>query len=367
MCASGSDDPSTGTATGSDQGDGTFGDWGDPGATGGNGGDGTVGDWTDGDPGTGNPGDTSVPCDHKAISGFFVETQLRCGEVGFLNGNGVNISEGAQTSFWIYRMRDGVSQPESLTPMYGQFAASAWMPQKPTDHMPGDVYDFVVTADGVDNTSSNKFQFREFGKHGPSFQSWRLESGDFGWDAGFDAIFADDQLTINVRIRLLNHMGPKADDPDDDPPIGPPVSDEDKFIMQQTIQNYLSSRLWLRRRSCRRGTACTCWYPVVVQVWFVEDSSEHHQVHYYPGTFRADSAHWPSAPDHEWIHAHETGHLLGWYDEYAGGAVGPPPRWWPVSNFLMGWGNALRADYGLDFSNWLAGQTGEQWEVQVGG
>jgi hypothetical protein len=90
--------------------------------------------------------------------------------------------------------------------------------------------------------------------------------------------------------------------------------------MKADIEGKLSRKINLYRKNCAFGDACACPKPIVVVVDFVE-SGQHHEVNLYQGPGRANAMNWTreKTRDNSW--AHETGHLLDWYDEYAGGAV----------------------------------------------
>jgi len=57
--------------------------------------------------------------------------------------------------------------------------------------------------------------------------------------------------------------------------------------------------------------------------------------------------------------------LLGFYDEYTGGAVGAAPRWKPneAAN-IMNVGLTEPPEYCWDFRDWFAGKTGESWKAK---
>lgn len=54
---------------------------------------------------------------------------------------------------------------------------------------------------------------------------------------------------------------------------------------------------------------------------FVEDDY-HHEVNLFQGAGRANASNWTRVKTRDNSWAHETGHLLGFYDEYSTGAVG---------------------------------------------
>jgi hypothetical protein len=99
-----------------------------------------------------------------------------------------------------------------------------------------------------------------------------------------------------------------------------------------------------------------------VQLDFVE-SGEHHVVNLFQGPGRANAANWTRVKTRDNSWAHETGHLLAWYDEYVGGAVGTSPRWTaPNDTAVMSSGLKVPFEYYWDFRDWLKGKTSQEWE-----
>jgi hypothetical protein len=95
-------------------------------------------------------------------------------------------------------------------------------------------------------------------------------------------------------------------------------------------------------------------------VRFVE-SGEHHVVRLYTGAGRANAGEWFRIKTRDNTYAHEVGHLLGFYDEYAGGANGPSP-WQIQAGVLMATGARIPNYYYGDFRRWYRQRTGEAWD-----
>ena len=134
--------------------------------------------------------------------------------------------------------------------------------------------------------------------------------------------------------------------------------------MKADVQAKLSSKVKLRRSVCGFAAACTCIKPVKIVVSFVE-SGEHHTVNLYEGAGRASASNWTRTKTRANSWAHETGHLLGWYDEYTGGAVGSSPRWLPnATTHVMNTGLVVPPEYGWDFRDWFDTASGEKWTAK---
>ncbi len=309
------------------------------------------------------PGDATASCSPvKAIAGSFANTAVQCGDRTYLDARGVNISEGSDISFSVYRGRDQFSLDSPTDVMFRQATHTEWFPHRPLGDRPGDVYFFDVYGDGETGQSSNFFQFVIRPNYGPNEQGWRCASGIYGWDAKFDIWFTADKVYLKLKIKLVQWYG---SDPEHPGSRAGPVSDANKAFLKNDIEPRLSNKMFFNRQSCHFGNLCSCLVPVVVQVEFVE-SGEQHVVNYYQGEFRADSAHWPRLRYWDPMWAHEVGHLLGWYDEYTGGANGTPPRWQiDEPTHIMGTGDGLPPEYGWDFRDWLAGETGEPWRIST--
>ena len=141
-----------------------------------------------------------------------------------------------------------------------------------------------------------------------------------------------------------------------------------KATMKADVEAKLTDKWLLHRKNCKRGARCDCpvdaaccKIPVKIAVEFVE-SSQHHDVNLWSGRGRANSGNFTlqKTRDNSW--AHETGHLLGWYDEYAGGATGSPPRWLPnAATHVMNAGAVVPKTYYVDFSDWVAAKEGESF------
>lgn len=303
----------------------------------------------------------------KSISGRFKQAELKCGEAGHVEADGVNISEAASTSFAIKRVRGGTSIKSVSGPMNGQHVRDlAWEPQRHAGHQVGDEYTFDVSADGVSAPSSNKFKFKDFPDYGPETKTFACSSGIYGWTGKFDIKYSADKITVTVKIKLQNRLGGKpATEAAAKPAIGPAVSDEDKTTMKADIEGKLSEIASLYRKNCVFAEGCSCPKLIYIVVEFVE-SGEHHVVDLYTGAGRANSGSWCRIKTRDNTYAHEVGHLLAFYDEYTGGAVGSAPRWKPNEPAnIMNVGLTFPAEYSWDFRDWFAAKTGEEWTAKA--
>jgi hypothetical protein len=139
--------------------------------------------------------------------------------------------------------------------------------------------------------------------------------------------------------------------------------------MKTDIEGKLSNKHFFHRERCRRAGSCSCprqrgccKIRVRVVVRFVE-SGQHHEVNLFQGPGQANAGNWTRVKTRANSYAHETGHLLGWYDEYSGGATGPAPRWQVQSGVVMASGLRVPAEYYWDFRDWLRSKVSEPWTV----
>jgi hypothetical protein len=134
--------------------------------------------------------------------------------------------------------------------------------------------------------------------------SGHVTSGDFAWDFQYDWEFINQMMSISLDIDLIG-ANP-----------GNLVN-----VWEQGIEG-----IWSNRYDISDGIYT---YPIVFDVNFVDGTADQ-LVTVHSGTGRSNMTNWyPDHPGgwdnsyHDEIAAHEFGHMLGLYDEYAGGAVNP--------------------------------------------
>lgn len=249
-------------------------------------------------------------------------------------------------------------------------ARKMWVTQKPDNQWPDPEFYLEATAEGVTARSENNLTIQKYSNYRHQTRRWRCSSGRFGWDAAFDIKMVSREIIVRVKIKLVNRLGAKpAARTDPLPAIGSPVSAADKANLKSNIESKLSEKRIFHRDRCNRGDSCNCplshgccKLKIKVIIDFVE-SGQHHTVNLFQGAGRANSSSWTRTPTRANSYAHETGHLLGWYDEYAAGAVGTAPRWSVRAGGIMASGLTARPEYYWDFRDWIAGKTGESWDV----
>ena len=216
----------------------------------------------------------------------------------------------------------------------------------------------------------NQLEIRKYHRTPLETKTINCVSGAFGWTGRFDIELRDNAVHITIKIRLINRLGSKPAGGGPLPAAGPPLTNAAKRAMATDIESKLSHKNLLHRERCRRHDACDCpksrgccKLRLFVHVVFVE-VGEHHTVDLFRGPGRANATNWTRKKTRGNSWAHETGHLLGWYDEYPGGAVGPAPRWKPNrTTAVMNVGLEVPNEYNWDFRDWLKDKVGEPWRV----
>jgi len=173
-----------------------------------------------------------------------------------------------------------------------------------TPSFPNSVFydNLTVTAHPIASIPSNTF-------------NTVVRSGEFEWNSRYRLEFSSEQLRVTVRIRL------RGDDPGADL----------RALWEAGIE-----RIWSNRFDVVDGPFR---YPMLFDVQFVTFFADH-VVSVHSGDGRSDMLNWFT--ESNWgpvyldeIAAHEFGHMLGLFDEYAGGAVNPDISPNTFTNALM--------------------------------
>jgi len=240
------------------------------------------------------------------------------------------------------------------------------------------VEEYATPVVGVSKTKAASEQLRPVPCGHPAYpdiaqktKTITCASGAFEWTGKFDIRLTERALEIGVRIKLVNRLGPKPSTAGGPlPPVGPPLSLAEKAAMKADIEGKLSNKRLFHRAQCTQGDGCDCpknqgccKIRVRIFVDFVE-SGQHHEVNLFQGAGRANSGNWTRVKTRDNSYAHETGHLLGFYDEYFQGAVGQAPRWKLQSDVIMSTGLRVPPEYYWDFRDWLKKNcANEDWTV----
>lgn len=320
--------------------------------------------------------------DPQVFDARWQNTDVKCGDTIGMLARTANIDAGTQSEFSIQTISDGSTVATIREQTAADSARAEWLSKKPTDRWDGQPeLGFHISADGVGADSGNQLRFHEYrdiaGQERTIARRGTNSAGETTSlrDGKFHARFQDRKLVITIRIKLNNRTEARPSDSggtrlqDAEVSIGPAVPDSDKREYKRDIEGYLSEKLKMHRHNCGRGQTCDCGnacckFNVEVHVEFVEDNA-HHTVDLWPGRGRATSVNWYRVKTRDNSRAHETGHLLGWFDEYADATWhGTPPRW--ENNrpgALMNTGADIPPEYYFDFTDWFHSRTSEDWDL----
>ena len=316
-------------------------------------------------------------CPEPSISGRFDDMVAKCGDRIGLEADAENIPDGTKTTFRIRQYLKGVPIKTETFHLKELKVRKSWITKKVFKGWNPPTADFEVSADGVTAASENTYQiyqYNDFGSFTVTIPRIFRKNGVIKaqWTGAYDMEFYDGVLIITTKIKLINRQGffghPLS-------PVGPPVSNTKKQQMKHDIESKLSQKWVLHREKCLRGKHCDCKtepqcckFPIKIQVEFVE-TGHHHEVDLFLGQHPADSNNWTRTRYRTNSWAHETGHLLGWYDEYPAGATGSYGDWRTNRpNAIMNAGLQVPQQYyeafRAEFKRKLAAvQTDEPWKL----
>lgn len=331
-----------------------------------------------------SPTEASSPavesCPHSVINARWGSTPVKCGDNAQMLADTENIPSGTAATFAVKKVSDSAAITTVNSNTTASSIEGAWESKKTSADWNGAEVKFTAAASGEQADSQDpQLSFHSYPDVARRTRTHaRSPVGFAAFTGKYTIEFKDKQLIVKVRVKLLNKQAARPANRADYAGVanGAAVSRAKKRSMKRAIERKLSKRLDLHRWDCARGNDCDCprdnkccRFEVVVKVYFVE-SNEHHVINFWPGSSRHDAENWhvtESRAGLSW--AHETGHLLGWYDEYAGGGTAPAAdnaggRWHNVrSRGIMGPGSLVYWDHLEDFRSWYVRRSGENWRL----
>ena len=314
------------------------------------------------------PADPAKPT--PTLKGKFKTSPVPCGDAVALQLDGTDLPPNSNAAV-VVKAVDGDKALSNLNgPLSGQSGALQWISKKPGSTWGKPEVYFSAEAGGAKAKSDNQLEFKKYADAASETKTFNCSSGVFGWTGKFDIEFKSGVLKVLTKVKLINRQGAKpATSSDPLPAAGPAVSDADKASMKADVEGKLSGKWTLHRKACKRTATCDCdaaygccKFKVKVVLDFVE-SGEHHTVNLFQGGGRANASNWTRVKTRDNSWAHETGHLLAFYDEYVGGAVGTAPRWTaPNAGAVMETGLKVPFEYYWDFRDWLKSKISEDLE-----
>ncbi|WP_199609778.1 hypothetical protein [Flocculibacter collagenilyticus] len=175
----------------------------------------------------------------------------------------------------------------------------------------------------------------------PEKISERFTSGRYGWNSNYDISFINQDLIVDVDVYLAGANASTA--------------------LLNTWKTGIKS-IWGDSFDIFDGTY---FYDIVFNIdWVTQYSSNDfdYVLNVHEGSGRANMTNWYNNSNWtEWYHrrvaAHEFGHMVGIYDEYAGGAVDPQTGL-TRNDSIMGGGTKPYVDHYDRFVSWLGVNTG---------
>jgi hypothetical protein len=316
------------------------------------------------------PAPEEPPKPTPTLKGKFKTTPVPCGDSVDLQLDGTDLPPNSNAAVDLKTV-DGDKALSSVNgPLTGQSGTLQWISKKPSATWGKPEVYFSAEAGGAKAKSDNQLEFKKYADAASETKTFNCTSGIYGWTGKFDIEFKSGVLKVLTKVKLINRQGAKpASSSDPMPAAGPAVSDADKTSMKADVEGKLSGKWMMHRKACKRTATCDCdksygccKFKVEVHIDFVE-SGEHHVVNLFQGAGRANSGNWTRVKTRDNSWAHETGHLLAWYDEYTGGAVGTAPRWTaPNAGAVMETGLKVPFEYYWDFRDWLKSKISEDLE-----
>lgn len=266
------------------------------------------------------------------LTGQWLDTQVFCGDSAKLQITVTPTPPNGNVTVEVVHPSTGATIDTLTGTLTGGTVQLTWIAKAQTANWRTDKISFRATALSVaaKGISSNQLTFR----HRPT-TSWTLINVSHASGNGFapvvekhDAQLEADQVHYRLKLRSFGD------------PFDATKQAAAKSVIENVWNNGFASKKF-HRKSCKRGQSCDCAFDCCkakfhLDVNFVA-SGEHVPVQIFataPGSPRHRSrmggtgGEWGDPPiNASSTYAHETGHVLGQYDEYPSGAIDPgsPP------------------------------------------
>jgi hypothetical protein len=192
--------------------------------------------------------------------------------------------------------------------------------------------------------------------------TWVKTATNYGWDVAYDIEIKSGQFSVTRKIDFKLIDGASA-------------SDKDKRDWKNQIERVWNNKFKIHRVDCKRGDTCGCnadqgCCAYAIHIYCVWAAGQGKQVELRPGAndpkgWGAKHKWWYS---HEWwerlanvpstVRAHEFGHQIGMWDEYAAGACDPARKYTNEPTSIMGSGSQVYERHLQEFHDWFKAKAG---------
>lgn len=351
---------------------------------------------------SGEMGAPVAPCrlQKQLINARWNPTTVKCGDVAQMLADTQSIAAGVAATYTVKKTDNTV-----ITTVNVQTDASSitgrWTSQKPDNAWGNPEIKFTVAADGLNADSQDpQLSFHSYPNIARTPLTQDISANGFLIQQRVLGELTDRVLILHVPIKIRKcgtlpsrrkneswgawaarwHPSAYQAERDD-------LSATDKTNLKNAIEAHYRRKKALHREVCaRHASDCPdpvnrkcCKFEIQVLIHFYDLSDATAPgiaptVNYWNATERANAANWFATdyPGSNWVFAHEVGHLLGFYDEYTGGATDSTPgtSWqnaqaFTIGNLMNGNSPQRLENYYFDyFATWVGGSTGETWATQ---
>ncbi len=347
------------------------------------------------------PQATHEPCAKQLINARWSPTTVKCGDVAQMLADTQGIAAGVAATYTVQKL-DNSAVTTLNVPTDASSITRPWTSQKPDNTWGHPEIKFTVAADGLTaNSQDPQLSFHSYPNIARTPLTQDLVANPpYVVRQRVMAELTDRVLLIHVpiKIRKCDKLPPRRKNEtwndwaarwnpapyragQDD------LSAADKTNLKNAIEGHYRQKKALHRTACaRHAGGCSdpvsrkcCKFEIQVLVHFYDlgDATAPAiapTVNYWNDTERANAANWFATdfPGSIWVFAHEVGHLIGFYDEYTGGATDTTPgtSWqnaqaFTIPNLMNGQSpQRLENYYFAYFATWVGGSTGETWATQ---
>jgi hypothetical protein len=189
--------------------------------------------------------------------------------------------------------------------------------------------------------------------------AWLPTGVNYGWEVCYELEVKSGRFSVTRKVDFAPQGGASA-------------STKKKKAWKQEIESIWDNKFKIHRTDCKRGDTCDCWgeqgccsyairvvcdwggghgMQVALHAGANQQSGWGTPLWWYSHTWWEKAAGVPST-----VRAHEFGHLIGMYDEYAAGACDPLRMFTNVPTSIMNAGSTVYDRHYKEFHDWFKGK-----------